>query len=48
MDAVGKAPAITRRDSFATLPPRVQGEAFASCVRAHAGTTLRAIGCLPF
>ena len=37
---MGKAAAITRRDSSATLSPRVRGEIFASCERAHAGATL--------
>ena len=29
MNAVGKAAVITRRESSATLPPRVRGEIFA-------------------
>ena len=33
-----------RRNSSATMPPRVRGELFASCVRARAGIMLRELG----
>ena len=48
INVVGKAAAIMRRDYSATLPPRVRGEFFASCVRAHAGTMLMAMGAFLF
>ena len=48
INAVGKAAAITRRDSSATLPPRARGKISASCVRAHAGIMLRTLDVFVF